>query len=155
MKKRSLLMGMVLAVCGLVSLTGCVEGDDWPYSPPPGWGSDYFYDSRLDGVWMLTQANSTPVDRYDTNYLDFYGRGHGWYYYYDNGRPESEELAYFCQRSYSATTNYQINLQYESGSASTMAYWFSDGDTSPWLQWQPNTGRIATPLYPRVGATPW
>ncbi len=30
MKKRSLLMGMVLAVCGLVSLTGCVEGDDWP-----------------------------------------------------------------------------------------------------------------------------
>lgn len=36
-----------------------------------------------------------------------------------------------------------------------MAYWFSDGDTSLWLQWKTNSGRIVTYLYTRVGATPW
>ena len=158
MKRNSLLIGMTLALLAgssSIFLTGCVDDDNWPYSPPPGWGANYFYDSRLDGVWMLTQANSSAVSRYDTNYLDFYGGGHGRYYYYSNSRPESEELAYFCQKSNSNTTNYQINLQYASGSASTMAYWFTDSNNSLWMQWKTNGGQVITYLYSRTGGVPW
>lgn len=134
--------------------TSCVDGDYWPYSPPAGWGSDYFYDNRLNGEWELTQANSRPVDRYETNYMDFLGNGRGRYYYYHNSRPYSEEMAYFCQRSNSNTTNYQINIQYEDGSASTMAYWFTDNGNTLWLQWL-SGNQTVTYLYSRVSSIPW
>lgn len=137
MKFRSFLFPLISALMAggsSIVLTGCVDDDYWPYSPPPGWGANYFYDSRLDGSWELVQANSSPVDPYDTNYMDFYGDGHGRYYYYRNSHPYSEEMAYFCQRSRSTTTNYQINIQYEDGTGSTMAYWFTDGGNTLWLQ---------------------
>lgn len=158
MKRYSFLIGLTLAcIAGgsALLLNSCADDDYWPYSPPPGWGSNYFYDTRLDGAWELVQANSTPVGRYDTNYLDFYGGGHGRYYYYHNSQPLSEDMAYYCQRSNSNTTNYQINIQYESGGASTMAYWFTDNENSLWLQWQTNGGRVVTYLYTRTGNVPW
>ena len=159
MKKRSILFAMaalLLTIISSTALTSCVADDDyWPFSPPPGWGSNYFYDSRLEGSWELTQANSSAVSRYDVNYLEFYGDGRGRYYYYDYGQPESERMGYFCQRSNSITTNYQINVQYENGSASTMAYWFSDGDNSLWLQWKDDrTGQIVTYIYTRTSYVP-
>lgn len=155
MKKHSLIYVMatlLLTIFCSTALTSCVgDVDLWPFSPPPGWGSNYFYDSRLEGSWQLTQANSTPVGRYDVNYLEFFGGGHGRYYYYSNGQPESERMGYFCQQSNSNTTNYQINVQYEDGSASTMAYWFSDNNRTLWLQWKESrTGQIITYLYTRV-----
>jgi hypothetical protein len=158
MKKRyflGLLMTLMLAAGSSTLLTGCVDSDNWPYSPPPGWGANYFYDNRLDGTWQLTQANSAPVTLYDTNYMDFYGGGHGRYYYYSNSRPYSEEMAYFCQKSFSSTTSYQINLQYASGSASTMAYWFTDSNRTLWLQWKTGSGQIITYLYTKISSAPW
>lgn len=155
MKKRSLLFAMAALLLTIVcstALTSCVADDDlWPFSPPPGWGSNYFYDSRLDGSWELTQANSTPVSSRDVNYLEFFGGGHGRYYYYSYGEPMSEKMGYFCQQSNSNTTNYQINVQYENGSASTMAYWFTDNNRTLWLQWRDDrSGQVITYLYTRV-----
>lgn len=152
---RSLSALILMIVC-CTSLTSCVADDDfWPFSPPPGWGSNYFYDSRLNGTWVLTQANSTPVSANEVNYMEFYGNGHGRYYYYSYGQPESERMGYFCQESNSNTTNYQINVQYEDGSASTMAYWFTDGNRSLWLQWKDDrTGQIVTYIYTRTSNVP-
>lgn len=156
MKKRFLFILLALVALGSTAVfTSCVDDDYWPYNPPPGWGSNYFYDTRLDGTWELIQANSESVSQYDTNYMDFFGGGHGRYYYYYNNRPASEEMAYFCQRSDSNTTDYQINIQYEDGSASTMAYWFTDGNNTLWLQWRTTGGRVMTYLYSRVSRAPW
>lgn len=159
MKKNSILYtlaALLLTIACCTALTSCVESNDdfWPFSPPPSWGSNYFYDSRLDGSWELRQANSTPVSRDEVNYMEFYGNGHGHYYYYYYGEPYSERMGYFCQRSGSTTTNYQINIQYESGDASTMAYWFTDNDRTLWLQWKLNNGQVMTYLYAKVAYVP-
>lgn len=147
---------LLLTIISCTALTSCFAEDDlWPFSPPPAWGSNYFYDSRLDGSWALTQANSTPVTSYDVNYMEFFGNGRGRYYYYSYGEPFSERMGYFCQRSDSNTTNYQINIQYEDGSASTMAYWFTDSNRTLWLQWRDDrTGQIITYLYTRTNNIP-
>lgn len=158
MKKRILLpafAAIIVTICSCVLFTSCENDDYWPYNPPSGWGSNYFFDSRLNGTWQLTQANASEVTLYDTNYMDFYGGGHGRYFYYRNGRPESEEMAYFCQRSGSTTTSYQINVQYEDGGASTMAYWFTDGSDTLWMQWLTTGGKTVTYIYTRVNSVPW
>lgn len=158
MKKRYLIIPVLAAMALAGSstlLTSCTESDYWPYSPPAGWGANYFYDSRLNGSWQLTQANSSDVTLYDTNYMDFFGGGRGRYYYYSNTRPYAEEMAYFCQKSNSNTTNYQINIQYASGGASTMAYWFTDSNNTLWLQWQTNGGSTVTYIYRRITTSPW
>ena len=156
--KRSLLTSFLAAALLLggssVMFTACESDDYWPYNPPSGWGENYFYDSRLSGEWELVQANSQTVGTYDTNYMDFYGNGHGRYYYYSNSRPYSEDMAYFCQRSDSSTSKYQINVQYEDGSSSTMSYWFTDGDNSLWLQWMAG-GQTVVYVYKRVSSIPW
>ncbi|MDE6444389.1 MAG: hypothetical protein K2K64_08240 [Muribaculaceae bacterium] len=150
----SILFTLILALATATLLTGCVDDDDnWPYAPPPGWGSNYFYDQDLNGTWELVQANSQPVGRYDTNYMEFYGGGRGRYYYYDYGRLYAETMAYFCQMSGNTTTNYQINVQYANGEQSTMAYWFTDGYDTLWLQWQIGN-RTQTYIYERVSRVP-
>ena len=158
MKKHSFLMmllGVVVTLGLSTLLTSCeIDDDTWPYSPPPGWGSKYFFDSRLEGSWELTPANASEVGGYDTNYMEFYGNGHGRYYYYDRGRPYQEDMAYFCQRSGSTTSSYLINVQYADGTSSTMTYWFSEGDYSLWLQWRENSGQVTTYLYRRVAYVP-
>lgn len=152
---RTLLPLLLLSVGFTLLMSSCEPVDDgWGYNPPPGWGSNYFFDSRLEGSWELVQANSQPVDSYDTNYMEFYGRGHGGYFYYSRNRLISEDMAYFCQRSGSTTTNYQINIQYEDGSESTMAYWFTDNGDSLWLQWMTTGGRTQTYIYARVNSIP-
>lgn len=159
MKKRSFfyaLTAFLLTVISSIGLTSCVvdDGDLWPFSPPPGWGSNYFYDNRLEGSWELTQANSSPVSSSEVNYMEFFGGGKGRYYYYSYGRPESEKMGYFCQQSGAATTNYQINIQYENGQASTMAYWFTDNGRTLWLQWKVSNGAVMTYLYSKVAYVP-
>lgn len=155
MKKISIhLLYFLMVLLGATTLlTGCVDDDYWPYSPPPGWGSNYFYDQSLNGVWELVQANSQPVGPYDTNYMEFNGGGRGRYYYYDYGRLYGENMAYFCQVTGNTTTSYQINVQYENGDTSTMVYWFTDGFNTLWLQWQVGN-RTQTYLYERVSRVP-
>ncbi len=158
MKKHSFfyaLAALMLTVVCATGLTSCVTDDDfWPFSPPPGWGSNYFYDDRLEGSWELSQVNSSGVSPDQVNSVQFYGNGRGRYYYYDRGYPTSEKMAYFCQRSGSTTTNYQINIQYENGEASTMAYWFTDGNRTLWLQWKLSNGQVMTYLYSRTAYVP-
>ena len=147
------LYSLLLALAAVTLLSGCTEDDDyWPYSPPPGWGN-YFYDDDLYGTWELFQVNSQSVSEYETNYMEFYGGGRGRYYYYDYGRLYGERMAYFCQMSGNTTTSYQINVQYENGEQSTMAYWFTDGYNTLWLQWQVG-GRTQTYMYQRVNGIP-
>ena len=159
MKRHPLILTLVAAIllggCATL-LTGCDDDGYWPYGPPSGWGSNFFYDSRLDGVWELTQANLQPVTRYDTNYMDFYGGGHGRYYYYQAGRQESEQMAYFCQENRPGSTSnaYKINIQYGDGTSSTMAYWFSNANSTLCLQWN-QAGQMMTYYYTRIGAVPW
>ena len=159
MKKRSFYYGLaalLLTIVCSIGLTSCVveDSDFWPFSPPPGWGSNYFYDNRLEGSWELSQVNSSGVYDSEVNYMEFYGGGRGRYYYYSHGYPESEKMGYFCQRSGSTTTNYQINIQYENGEASTMAYWFTDNERTLWLQWRLSNGQVMTYLYSREPYVP-
>lgn len=156
MKKNSYLIGLALTLVAAGSatiLTGCEDDDYWPYNPPPGWGGNYFYDSRLEGSWELTQADYHPVGRYDTNYMEFYGGGHGTYYYYTNGYLEDEDMAYFCQEADYPNGNNLINIQYETGRPSTMNYWLSNGNTTLTFTWR--TGdEIVTYVYSRIRRVP-
>lgn len=158
MKTRYLLStiggGMLLAICSL-AFTSCDVEDEW-YDGPSGWGNA-FYDSRLEGIWQLVQADGIDVGRYDTNYLDFLGDGRGYYYYYRIGEPYSERMKYYCQESDSPSSRYQINLQYEYSSPVTMSYWFSDSTGRVlWLSWYDNNiDRTVTYLYRPVKGAPW
>lgn len=152
MKKRVLFfLAAVLALAGSAGLTSCVTDDGWSPAPPYGWNA--FYDSRLDGVWQLIQADGVAVGGYDVNYLEFNGRGRGYYYYYDHGYRDYERLAYYCQVSGNDNSLYQINIQYEDGSASTMSYWFTGQRL--WMQWMTGSGRTVTYVYAPVGSAPW
>lgn len=132
-------------------LSSCVTDDDWGYYPD---GGNAFYDSRLEGWWVLTQANGQNVTYYDTNYLEFLGSGRGYYYYYVNGREYSERMTYFCQESGSPSSRFQINLQYGNSQPTTMTYWFTDNNDSLWLQWLTASGTV-TYLYRPYTGTPW
>lgn len=121
---------------------------------PYGW-DDTFYDSRLNGYWALDQINSSYVDGTEVNYLYFGGNGRGRYYYYDRGQRYWENTAYWCQNSVSGTSNYQINLQYETvGSPTTMNYWFTDSGRTLWMQWS-NSGGVQTYVYRYYPSEPW
>lgn len=147
------LPAFVAAVCA-VTLSSCYIDDAWSPSPPSGW-NDTFYDSRLTGYWKLEQVNSTDVDGYEVNYLYFNGSGRGIYYYYDDGQRYMENTAYWCQESVSGTSNYQINLQYETtGSPTTMNYWFTDSNSTLWMQWT-NSDGVQTYLYSYYPSQPW
>lgn len=146
--------GLILsASAALLSLGGCGYTDEWDPQPPTGWNSNY-YDARLVGDWQLYQANSQYVSGDAVNYLDFYGRGVGRYYYYHNGYRDSDRMAYWCQQSVSGTSYNQVNIQYEGSAPSTMNYWFSDGGTTLWLQWRNGNG-VQTYVYHAVDGTPW
>ena len=148
-----------LIVCSLLTafavaggLSSCGYEDDWYPVAPNGWNNT-FYDRNLNGCWQLVQANSMPVSRFDTNYLEFYGNGRGRYYYYDHGQPYSERIAYWCQVSGLGTSRYQININYEYSSPVTMSYWFTAGNTL-WLQWTTASGPV-TYLYRAVNGVNW
>lgn len=150
MKAHLLIIAASLTLLG--SLTGCgYVDDDWDPEPPYGW-DDSFYDPDLTGSWELYQVNSDYVRGDQVNYLQFYGRGKGRYYYYYRGGRESERIAYWCQRSVSGTSSRQINIQYETGAPSTMNYWFTDSSTL-WMQWK-NAQGVQTYVY-KASAVPW
>ncbi len=136
----------------MMAATSCTV-DGWGPLPPSGWNT--FYDQRLTGKWQLLQANGRPVGGYDTNYMDFYGSGRGMYYYYDNTYPYQERMAYWCQQGSSVSSNYEINIQYEGGGASTMNYWFTDGGTRLWMSWMTNGGNTVTYVYRSVSYINW
>ncbi|MCM1369558.1 MAG: hypothetical protein NC204_04220 [Candidatus Amulumruptor caecigallinarius] len=133
-------------------LSSCVDdNDDW-WNPPQGY--DYI-DNRLTGYWALVQYNSENVSAADANYMYFNGNGYGTYYYLENGYNERESLRYWCQNSNTGASNFQINIQYQYGGASTMSYWFTHGDNTLWMQWRTSGGRVQTYVYDRVYRAPW
>lgn len=152
-RKLLMLFGVLLAFSCSTALTSCVPDDDvWPFNPPSGWGSNYFFDRALEGSWQLVQINGYAVTGMTTNYMDFFGSGHGRYYYYYNGRLVWEDMGYFCQYGANTSSTDLINIQYATGSPTTMSYWFSDS-ASLWLQWRDNSG-VQTYLYERIRAIP-
>lgn len=155
MKKLYTLRILALSIFALVllsPLTSCDDNDAWAPVPPYGWNT--FFDNRLNGTWQLVQANGRPVTGYDVNYMDFYGNGRGRYYYYSGGRPDSEQMAYWCQVSDNSNSNYQMNIQYEYGSPSTVNYWFTDRGAHLWMQWQSGAG-VITYVYEAVAGPGW
>lgn len=149
---RHTLFIVATAITLALSFTACDDYDDWGPYPPGGWNNVY-YDSRLSGYWQLVEANSRPVYGEDSNWLYFNGGGRGVYYYYLNGRPFRETLAYFCQDTYGGPTNYQINVQYQNGESSTMYYWF-EGRNTVVMQWRNNAG-MQSYVYRRTGYAPF
>ncbi|MEZ3518407.1 MAG: hypothetical protein K1V75_00495 [Muribaculaceae bacterium] len=137
-----------------VTLTGCAVDVGWDPTPPYGW-DDTFYDPSLEGCWRLHSINSRYVSGYSVNYLYFNGRGRGEYLYYTDGRPCTENTAYWCQHSTSGNSYYQINIQYESSySPTTMNYWFTDGGDTLWMQWRNSYG-LQTYVYVYDPRMPW
>lgn len=145
----SLALLFILAVAGL---TSCDNDDAWDPTPPAGWNS--FFDRRLNGCWKLVQANGRPVGGVNVNYMTFNGNGRGRYYYYSNGTPDSERMAYWCQQSTNGASRYQMNIQYEYGNPSTVNYWFTDAQYYLWMQWGTGSG-IVTYVYEPVDAPGW
>lgn len=142
-----------LFVIILSSLQSCGPVNVWWDEPGPGWGS--FQDYRLQGYWELVQYNSEPVSPYYTNFLYFNGRGGGYFYYYDGGYREREQLRYWCQEGYGSMSDYEINIQYEYSSPVTTSYWFTHGQNTLWMQWRTANGRIETYVYDRINRAPW
>lgn len=154
--KKFILKTVALAslfVASLVTLSACVPVSVWWDEPGPGW--DSFQDYRLYGYWQLVQYNSDPVSPSMTNFLYFDGRGAGYYYYYDRGYREREQLRYWCQENYGTTSNYEINIQYQYSSPVTTTYWFTHGDNTLWMQWRTTGGRMETYVYDRINRAPW
>ena len=146
--------GALAMAAGSLWLTSCTVGVGWDPTPPYGWDNT-FYDSNLTGCWRLTTVNSSYVSGYSVNYLYFNGDGRGEYFYYDDTRPYTENIAYWCQHAVSGSSNYQINVQYESSySPTTMNYWFSDGGHTLWMQWRNSYG-IQTYTYTYEPRIPW
>lgn len=148
--KKTILTALlfVAVICG-VGLTSCDDIDYWD-SPPPGY-VNYGYDSRLTGIWQLYTADSRPVGQYETNYLQFYGNGRGLYYYYSNGRRETEQITYSCYRSQNSTSNYEIDIDYQYSEPTSMNYWFAGGRL--FMQWRlAGSGQPVTYVYQKVDA---
>lgn len=152
-RKLSLYLSyLLLAILALAGLSACGEVDGWDPTPPSGWNT--FFDRRLNGCWKLVQANGRPVAGQNVNYLDFFGSGRGRYYYYTDGNPDSERMAYWCQNSTNGASYYQMNLQYQYSSPSTVNYWFTDNQYYLWLQWGTGAG-VVTYVYQAVDAPGW
>ncbi len=149
---RKSLLPFLLSCLALMSLTSC-DVEPWNPYPPNNWTNN-FYDSRLNGYWVLESINNRPVTIYDTNYLFFNGSGRGVYYYYLNNHRYTQTMAYWCQDSGSGASRYQINIQYAgNGQASTMNYWFS-GRSYLYMQWYNQSG-LQTYVYRSYPAAPW
>lgn len=157
MKNRylPLLASLLIAIAASLTITSCYD-DDWSPGPPSSWGST-FYDSALTGNWELVQVNGSAVRGDEANYLSFNGSGRGYYYYYHNGALYRERTAYWCEQVpyvSSGSSAYEINIQYESGNAATMSYWFTDRGDTLWMQWRTNGG-IVSYVYRYVGSIPY
>lgn len=144
--------GLAVAVMALGGLTACEDSDSWNPAPPAGWNT--FYDRRLNGSWELAQANGRPVYGEAVNYMTFYGNGQGRYFYYNRGMRDSERMVYWCQYSNSGISSYQMNIQYEYSSPSTVNYWFTDGQSYLWMQWGTGSG-VVTYVYRAVDGPGW
>ncbi len=145
---------LLTAVLAFGGLTSCGDVTVWSPAPPNGWNT--FFDRRLNGTWELVQANGRPVSGYAVNYLTFNGDGRGRYYYYDNGYQESERMAYWCQDAVSGASRYQMNIQYEYSSPTTVNYWFDQDARYDYLYMQWGTGAgVVTYVYAAVAGPGW
>lgn len=151
MKKLYTLLLSLIAITSVGMFTSCDDG--WVPGPGPGPGND-FYDGALNGFWELYQVNGSIVAPDRINYLEFNGNGRGWYYYYRNGAPLEERISYWCQYSGNSTSDYQINIRYENGSAATMAYWFTHNGNYLWMQWYAYNQGTTTYVYRSVSGFP-
>lgn len=138
----------------LTGLASCDTDDGWYPYPPSGWDNN-FWDSRLDGYWVLTGINGYTVTGSDVNYMFFNGSGRGLYYYMLDYRRYVEQTRYWCQPAVNGNSYYQINIQYQDGGTpSTMNYWFSDGGRFLNFQWVNQSG-LQTYVYSRYPGAPW
>lgn len=142
---------MLLSVVLLPLMAACTVESSWWDDPGSGWG---YNDPRLAGNWVLVQYNSDMVPSSVTNYLQFDGRGYGYYYSYDHGYLDRERLRYWCQNSVNGASNYQINIQYEYSNPITTNYWFTHGNNTLWMQWQTGGGQVQTYVYDRTDYIP-
>ncbi len=134
------ILSTLLLVALTVGLSSCEN--HW-YDPD--WGPDYddydtFYDQDLLGGWMLYDVNGQPVRGTDVNYLEFSGRGRGLYYYYQNGRLFYEDMNYLCYHYY-YDNDYEIAIQYSTGSPERMTYWFGSRDDL-YMEWRTGGGYV-------------
>ena len=151
LKKFAVLSLLILACVGLNSC----DSDDGPWWGPPPYGWDSFQDGRLEGYWQLVQYNTNDVPPSEANYMYFNGNGFGRYYYLDNGYRDSEQIRYYCQDSVNGASDYQINIQYQYSSTTTMNYWFHNGRNTLIMQWRTGGGRVEQYVYDRIPNAPW
>lgn len=147
------LFAAVAIIFSATALTSCYVDSTWNPNAPNGW-NDTFYDQGLNGYWQLVEINGYRVTGYDVNFMYFNGRGRGIYYYYYNGRRMWENMAYWCQNASYGSSYYQININYESGSPTTMNYWLTDGANTLCMQWRNGNG-LQTYVYARIYGSPW
>ena len=145
---RTLVLTAV-ALVATVSFTSCDDGDDGWWGPI----DDTYLDANLDGVWQLYMANGQLVSPYDTSYLEFFGNGTGFYYYYVNGMQSVQRTRWICNRSYSRQT---LTIRYQDGAQDSMNYWFNSTGHYLYLNWYTGSGYEMTYCYRYNGNhVPW
>ncbi len=157
MKNRFLLktLAALTLLVPAIGLTSCSSDDyeNWWGGPPQGWNT--FFDRALTGSWQLVQADGKDVSGFSANYMTFYSNGTGFYYAYDDGELDREEIRYWCQKTDTTESGTQINIQYDDDdhSSATMSYWITDGDL--WLQWfDQRVNKVVTYVYAPVESIP-
>lgn len=146
-------MALLVPVLGLTSCSNDDDDDGWWGGPPQGWNT--FFDRALTGTWQLVQADGKDVTGFSTNFMTFYSNGTGYYYEYEEGELDREEIRYWCQNTDTTESGKQINIQYDDDAqdSATMSYWFTDGDL--WLQWMNNKdNKVVTYVYSKVESIP-
>lgn len=147
---RNLAM-VATAVMSAVSFTSCDNGDeDFWWGPDNG---NRYHDNNLFGTWQLIEANGHDVPLNETNYLEFFNSGRGYYFYYTDGRQTTQRITWVCNAG-----NYRdsITIRYQDGRQSTMNYRLTDNANYLYLQWYDVSGYQYTYIYHYIGNTsPW
>lgn len=143
MKKIYTLLAGIALCLPMVCLTSCE--DDY-YGPP---GSTY--DPDLVGYWQLTAVNGRPVYGYQSNYLEFFRNGSGYYYYYSYGQPYQMSLRYSVDWYGNSSTLY---INYSDGTYVSADYWFNANATRLYMQWV-EYGALTTYEYTYVDGVSW
>lgn len=137
---------LIIALLATIALSSC---ESEPY-PPPGYHDSYI-DSDLTGTWELAYVDGYEVYRANTHWLDFYGDGRGYYYYYEHGNEYNLPFDYYSEYVYDESILY---LFYADGTCAEMYYWYNYDYSTLYLQWY-ERGRTTTYTYYRVGAIYW
>lgn len=150
MKRFKSLLPLLASLLLMVAIQGCgpVNNNWYPVD-----NNDYA-DPNLTGTWILVQYNSDNIPLNEANWLYFDGRFRGYYYYYQGGRPCTQQIRYWNQYYSGSNRNY-ISIQYADGGSMEGNYWFTHGGNTLWIQWTDRGGFVQTYVYDRVNNAPW